>query len=433
MKMAAYCRVSTGKAEQLDSLEHQEEFFREYARRSGHQLVEVYADRGISGVSLKRRDAFARLLRDAEEGRFQMVAVKDVSRFARNTVDFLQSIRRLKGLGVNTLFLTANMDSLGESEFVLTLFSALAQEESANLSKRVKFGKKLNAQKGRVPSRVFGYDRLDIFRLSVNPHEAEVVREIYRLYIEDGCGCRKICQILNGRGERTKLDCAWSPRGVRRVLENSIYCGDYVNNKYETQDYLTGKRASVPAGQRCHHSRPEWAIVSGETFQKAQALLAARRVRSGADMPPVRWNGKHAFSALIRCAHCGKSFCRKRYVYRNTRVYWKCAVNDQRTAAACENTVKLDEPELFEVLRNWIGGQVPDQDAFVKRVLAEAKRRRPRGRKEPGREEGERSEVRRLLSLETASNADLRRLIQGIQVRGDGLVEIQIRDLSLPL
>ena len=176
MRIAAYCRVSTDKDEQLDSLNHQKEFFVEYAKRSGHELVRLYADEGISGTSLKKREEFKRLLRDAELGLFDMVVVKDISRFARNTVDALQSIRKLKSMGICTLFLTANMDSMGDSEFILTLFSAMAQEESSNLSKRVKWGKRINAEKGRVPQRIFGYDRIDNFTLEINPGEAEIVR-----------------------------------------------------------------------------------------------------------------------------------------------------------------------------------------------------------------------------------------------------------------
>ena len=158
MRIAAYCRVSTEKDEQLDSLENQKQFFSEYAEKNGHSLIRLYADEGISGTSLKKRSEFLRLMKDARLGLFEAVVVKDISRFARNTVDFLQSIRELKALGINTMFITANMESLGESEFVLTIFGAMAQEESANLSKRVKFGKKINAQKGRVPQRILGYD-----------------------------------------------------------------------------------------------------------------------------------------------------------------------------------------------------------------------------------------------------------------------------------
>lgn len=132
MNIAAYCRVSTDKSDQLNSLEAQKKFFAEFTERNGHNLVRLYADEGISGTKIKNRKEFQKLMRDAKQGLFDMVVVKDISRFARNTVDFLQSIRALKALGIETTFLTANMTVLGNSEFVLTIFGALAQEESAN-------------------------------------------------------------------------------------------------------------------------------------------------------------------------------------------------------------------------------------------------------------------------------------------------------------
>ena len=379
MKIAAYCRVSTDKDEQLDSLEHQKEFFEEYAAKNGHELIRLYADEGISGTSLKKRDEFMRLMRDAKLGLFTMVVVKDVSRLARNTVDFLQSIRTLKGLGVNTLFLTANMDSLGESEFVLTMFGAMAQEESANLSKRVKFGKKINAKKGRVPQRIFGYDRIDNFTLSINHKEAKVVREIFRLYLEEGLGCRTISMNLNELGYRTKFDCDWNPRAVRRVLTNSIYCGHYVNNKYEIKDYLTGKQVHIPEDQHFHHDRPEWAIISPETFRKAQKQLDERRTQYDCGEPfmMARHSSKHLFSTLIKCKHCGRSFCQKHYTYTNTRIYWKCTTNDQYTAEKCDNTVKLEENELLAEIQRYFSSLIQDRDAFVKGILAEIEKQCP--------------------------------------------------------
>ena len=155
MNIAAYCRVSTEKEDQLNSLEAQKSFFKEYTERSGDKLVRLYADEGLSGTKIKNRKQFLKMMTDAENGLFDRLVVKDISRFARNTVDLLQNIRRLKSLGIETQFLTANMTSMGNSEFVLTVFGALAQEESANTSKRVKFGKKINAEKGRVPNIVF--------------------------------------------------------------------------------------------------------------------------------------------------------------------------------------------------------------------------------------------------------------------------------------
>lgn len=373
MRIAAYCRVSTEKEEQLDSLEHQKEFFEEYAVKNGHELVRLYADEGISGTSLKKRDEFMRLLYDAKLGLFDMVVVKDVSRLARNTVDFLQSIRTLKGFGINTLFLTSNMDSLGESEFVLTLFGAMAQEESANLSKRVKFGKKITAKKGRVPQRIFGYDRIDNFTLSVNEKEAQTVREIYRLYLEEGLGCRKISMKLNELGLKTKFNCEWNPRGVRRVLENPIYSGHYINHKYEIEDYLSGKQVQIPKDQHFHHDRPEWAIISPETFAKTQKQLEARRRKynSGEPFMQARYSNKHIFSTLIKCEHCGRSFTRKVHKYANTYFYWVCPTNYQYTAEKCGNKTALREDILLAEIKEYLASLIQDRDDFINKIIEE--------------------------------------------------------------
>ena len=371
MKIAAYCRVSTEKEEQLDSLNHQKEFFLTYAQRNGHELYRLYADEGISGTSVKRREAFQQLMRDAEAGAFQMVVVKDISRFARNTVDALQSIRTLKALGIRTLFLTANMDSMGDSEFVLTLFSAMAQEESNTLSKRVKWGKRINAEKGRVPRGLFGYDRIDNFTLEINPMEADVVRKIFSLYTRQGLGSRCISQILNQNGDKTKFGGNWDARGVRRVLMNPIYCGTLVNHKYEVQDFLTGKQIALPEEDHFCHNRPEWAIVTTDTFQKAQQIRLERRIPDTLPGKMERYSGKHLFSTLIRCDHCGRSFCRKTYTYTNTRVYWHCVTNDQQGIQGCENRVNLDEAELMEALSRFILSQIGDPEEFASRVLAQ--------------------------------------------------------------
>lgn len=317
MRLAAYCRVSTDKEEQLHSLEMQKQFFSDFAGQNGHTLVELYADEGISGTSLRRRAEFNRLMEDAKLGRFDLVAVKDVSRMARNTVDFLQSIRTLKSMGVNTIFVTSHMSTLGDSEFTLTIFGALAQEESASLSKRVKFGKLINAQKGRVPRVIFGYDRVDNFTLAINPGEAETVRRIYDAYILEGKGCQKIAMALNAAGTKTKFGNDWDTTGIRRVLSNPIYCGELVNRKYEVADYLSGRQVKLPAEKNLHHDRPELAILSRDTWDRAQEILAARRKQydSGEPFRGARFSSRHAFSTLIRCGCCGSSFARKTYTY----------------------------------------------------------------------------------------------------------------------
>lgn len=371
MKIAAYCRVSTDKDEQIDSLIHQKEFFVEYAKRNGHELFRLYADEGITGTSLKKREEFKRLLLDAELGLFDMVVVKDISRFARNTVDALQSVRKLKSMGINTLFLTANMDSMGDSEFVLTLFSAMAQEESNNLSKRVKWGKKINAEKGRVPQRVFGYDRIDKFTLEINPEEARIVRKIFALYNDQGLGCRTISMTLNRDNDKTKYGNDWNARGVRRVLVNPLYCGILVNHKYEIEDFLTGKQVNIPKEDHFYHERPSWAIVTPEIFQKAQVIMESRQIKYGSGEPfkEARYSSKHIFSTLIKCEHCGRSFTRKTYTYVNTRVYWRCVTNDQYTAEKCDNRVILDEPKLLKEIREYFASLIVDKEHFVDSIF----------------------------------------------------------------
>ena len=381
MKIAAYCRVSTEKEEQLDSLAHQKEFFLEYARKNGHELFRLYADEGISGTSLKKRSEFQRLMNDAQKGLFELVVVKDISRVARNTVDFLQSIRKLKAMGVNKIFITANMTSLGDSEFILTIFGAMAQEESSSLSKRVKWGKKINAKKGRVPQRIYGYDRIDNYTLQINQEEAGVVKRIFDLYLKGGLGCRGISLALNADGAKTKFGCEWNPRGVRRILQNPIYCGHYVNNKYEIEDYLTGRQVRLPEREHFHHDRPEWAIISEEDFRRAQLQMEERRKRyqtHEGSFAGTRYSARHVFSTLIRCEHCGRAFTRKTYTYVKTRVYWLCSTNSQFTAKQCGNLVKLEEEELLAHIRDYFASLIQEKDAFVRQVLAEVKKRRSR-------------------------------------------------------
>lgn len=314
MNIAAYCRVSTDTADQLNSLDAQKRFFEEYTTKTRDNLVRIYADEGISGVKIKNRTEFQRLMRDAKHGLFDMVVVKDISRFARNTVDLLNSTRQLKALGIETQFLTANMTSMGNSEFVLTIFGALAQEESANTSKRVKFGKKMNAEKGRVPNIVYGYDKTkgDYFNLTVNEFEAKIVRRIFDLYLNGGYGANKIAQILNSEGIKTKRDCKWSQNAISRILTNELYTGKIINGKQEVEDFLTGVRKERDESEWFIMDKPELRIIEDETFVKAAKLLEQRN--NSFNINHERQSNKHLYSTLIKCACCGYSFRRVHYL-----------------------------------------------------------------------------------------------------------------------
>jgi DNA invertase Pin-like site-specific DNA recombinase/uncharacterized protein YecA (UPF0149 family) len=374
MNIAAYCRVSTDKEDQLNSLEAQKEFFAEYTKRTGDTLVRLYADEGISGTKIKNRKEFLRMMADAERRLFDKLVVKDISRFARNTVDLLQNVRKLKALGIETQFLTANMTSMGDSEFVLTLFGALAQEESANTSKRVKFGKKLNAEKGRVPNLVYGYDKIigDYFHLTVNEEEAAVIRRIYHWYTQEGYGAAKIAIMLNEQGRKTKRNCRWSQKSVGHILQNELYTGKIINGKQEVADFLTGRRTEKDATDWIVVDKPELRIVDDETFQLAQEVLRSRH--NAFKMTHERQSNKHLFSTLIKCKECGWSFRRTVRAYKNTYVRWVCSGHNGRGADSCPNAVTVDEEELTEVLQEYFAELLQTKHSVISHVVDQFQR-----------------------------------------------------------
>ena len=374
MNIAAYCRVSTDKSDQLNSLEAQKEFFSEYTKRTGDTLVRLYADEGISGTKIKNRKEFLRMMSDAEHGLFDMVVVKDISRFARNTVDLLQNVRKLKSLGIETQFLTANMTSMGNSEFVLTIFGALAQEESANTSKRVKFGKKMNAEKGRVPNIVYGYDKTigDYFNLAINKEESKVVKQIYKWYTEEGYGAAKIANMLNEKGYKTKRNCKWSQNATCRILTNEIYTGKIINGKQEVSDFLTGQRRDKDETEWMVVERPELRIIEDETFEKAQEILRGRH--DAFNLSHERQSNKHLFSTLIKCKECGWSFRRTVRTYKNTYVRWVCSGRNGRGVDSCPNKTVVDEEELIEVLQEYFTNVLKQKKKVIAHVVNEFQR-----------------------------------------------------------
>lgn len=374
MNIAAYCRVSTDKSDQLNSLETQKEFFLEYTKRTGDNLIKLYADEGISGTKIKNRKEFQRMLADAEKGLFGMVVVKDISRFARNTVDLLQSVRRLKSLGIETQFLTANMTSMGNSEFVLTIFGALAQEESANTSKRIKFGKKMNAEKGRVPNIVFGYDKTigDYFNLSINENEAMAIRQIFQWYTEEGYGGSKIANMLNERGIKTKRGNNWSQNSVCRILTNEIYTGKIINGKEEIADFLTGQRKEKDESEWLVTLRPELRIIEDEVFDKAQDILKGRH--DSFKITHERQSNKYLFSTLIKCKECGWSFRRTVRQYKNTYVRWVCSGHNGKGADSCPNAVTVDEEELIQALQEYFQEILGKKKKVINYVIKEFQR-----------------------------------------------------------
>lgn len=277
MRAVAYCRVSTEKAAQLDSYAAQKEFFILYCGHHGYDLVCIYGDEGKSGTRLTSRPQLQTLLADAKAHRFDLVLVKDVSRLARNVVDLLVAIRTLKELNIPVFFVNADLSSSTGSEFILTILGAIAQEESANLSRRIKFGKQLSAQKGRVPNRVFGYTRYGLYDLEPHPTQANIVRKIFYAYVEQGDTMAKIAERLNRKGIRTIREKAFTVKAVSRILHNPLYTGRIICGKSEVSDYLTGKRSIPPAEQQYITCRPELRLISDDLFARAQKKAQRQR------------------------------------------------------------------------------------------------------------------------------------------------------------
>ena len=402
MKIAAYCRVSTEKEAQIDSLEKQIEFFNEFTRKNGYELYKLYADEGISGKQIKHRKQFQQMMLDAKAKKFDKVVVKDVSRFARNTVDLLQSVRELKSYNVQVDFLNNGEVMEGGSEFILTILGAMAQQESANMSKRVKFGKDITAQKGRVPNIVFGYDKIpnERYILKINEEEAKIVKEIFESYVYKGWGTTKIAWDLNDRGIRTKRDKAkWVQNGIVRMLKNPIYTGRVTNKKSEVTDFITGTRKDIPEDEWIVVERPEMRIISDELFNKAQEILAQRS--NEFKLNNKREKTEYVFSTLIYCKHCGYSFRRMRRKYSETGkeyVRWVCSGRNSMGVNHCHNTTVIDEEELLNAIKVYLKSIIKNKKNFMKSVEKEFEKITKL------RENNERSEESLLQEIEKVTN-----------------------------
>lgn len=376
MRVACYCRVSTEKEEQLESLSKQMEFFEDFSKKEGHDLVKVYADEGIKGTQLKNREQFKLMIRDAEKKMFDTIYVKDVSRFARNTEDFLHNIRKIKSYGLEVFFITHNLGVREGSEMYLTMLAMMAQEESANLSKKVKFGKDITASKGRVPNFVYGYDKVDNYTLIPNHKEEVIVKKIFDLFINEGYGTGRIAGWLNNEGYLTKKNKKgnWHQMVVCQILRNEIYIGKIINKKTEIIDFLTGKRKKIPRENWIIVERPGLRIIDDDVFIKAQELLENKR--DAFNLMNKRESTKYPLSNLIKCSECGYSFRRLQRQYKEDgKVYkrWVDSLRNAKGTDACCNKIIADEDELMEAIKFFLQGIVKNKSKAIRHVSNEIK------------------------------------------------------------
>ena len=346
-RVAAYARVSTSSEEQLTSYEAQVKHYTEYIKSKetsdNWQFVDVYTDKGITGVSTKKREGFNRMIQDALAGRIDLIITKSVSRFARNTVDTLTAIRKLKEHGVEVYFEEQNIYTLdGKGEVLLTIMSSIAQEESRNISENVTWGMRKRFADGKVTmpyGQFMGYRRGKDGTPEVVEAEADVVRTIFRRFLE-GATPAMISRELNLAGvpcpsrksllseneaeiaKARKKTSRWGTSTVENILTNEKYKGDAILQKTYCTDYLLKtfvvNDGSVVPKYYAQNSHP--AIVSPEVFDLAQQELAWRRSLNG------QYSGKSCFASRVVCGDCGAFYGSK--VWHSTdeyrRTIWRC-------------------------------------------------------------------------------------------------------------
>lgn len=327
MKVAAYCRVSTDKDDQANSFESQKKYFKEYIERNPEwELYEIFADEGLSGTSTKKRKDFNRMIELAKLGSFDFIITKEVSRFARNTVDTLQYTRELKKIGIGVLFLNDNINTLDpDAELRLTIMSSIAQEESRKTSERVKWGQRRRMEQGVVFGRdMLGYD-VRGGKLYINEEGAEIVRLIFHKFLDEGKGTHIIARELKEAGikpmRRVK---EWQNTVILRILRNEKYCGDLIQKKTFTPDYLTHEKKYNRGEEdfiilRDHHE----AIISRELFERTRQELARR---SPTPEQRAKHSNRYALSGKITCGCCGSRFVARSKARKDGTRYraWKC-------------------------------------------------------------------------------------------------------------
>lgn len=377
--VVAYCRVSTNKESQFDSFEAQKQFFVDYAERNNLNLIQTYSDKGITGTSTKKRAGFNQMMEDSKKGIFKCVLVKDISRLSRNIVDLVNCIRELTDHDINVKFITTDMNTIEGNELMLIINGAVSQEESRNMSKRIRFGKRVNASKGTVPNSCYGYIKTegDKYNLMINEKEAKVVKEIFNLYVNGGNGTHKIAKILNERGIKSARGVPWSTTAVSRTLKNKIYAGYVINGKTEVKSFISKKRKKNDESKWIEVENPSLRIIPLELWEKAQNINKSNNIGLEKTIHKKRSN-KHLFSTLITCECCGYSFRRiqnKRKDY--TRTYWGCSGRNRYGAEYCKNKTIIMEDELIENIDNYFQSLIKDRKKFVESIMNQYQKRQP--------------------------------------------------------
>ena len=388
LRVAAYCRVSTDSDEQATSYEAQVEHYTEYIQKNPEwEFAGIFADDGITGTNTKKRTEFNRMIDACMAGEIDMIITKSISRFARNTLDCLKYIRQLKEKNIPVYFEKESINTMdAKGEVLITIMASLAQQESQSLSQNVKLGLQFRYQNGQVQvnhNRFLGYTKDAEGHLVIDPAQAEVVKRIYREYLE-GYSMDKIAAgleqdgILTGAG-KTK----WHTSTINKILRNEKYIGDALLQKTYTTDFLNKTRVKnngiVP---QYYVENDHEAIIPRDIFMRVQEELVRRRVvKTSANGKKRTYSCNHCFSQLIVCGECGEMFRRIHWNNRGCKsIVWRCLSRLEPTGQECHART-VNETVLENVVVQAINTLLGDKSTYqaqlqqnIAKVIREAQK-----------------------------------------------------------
>ena len=372
LRVAAYCRVSTDSDEQATSYEAQVEHYTAFIKQNSEwEFAGIFADDGISGTNTKKREEFNRMIGECMAGNIDLIVTKSISRFARNTLDRLKYIRELKEKNIPVFFEKENINTMdSKGEVLLTIMASLAQQESQSLSQNVKLGLQYRYQNGEVQvnhNRFLGYTKDEDGHLIIEPVEAEVVKRIYREYLE-GASLLQICRSLKADSILTAANKPhWRPETVKKILQNEKYIGDALLQKTYTVDFLTKKRVKnngiVPQYYVENSHEP---IIPRELFMQVQEEMVRRaNLRGGKDGKKRVYSSKYALSSIVYCGQCGDIY---RRVHWNNRGYksivWRCVSRLEEKGSEC-TAPTINEETLQTAVVKAINELLANKEPFL--------------------------------------------------------------------
>lgn len=368
LRVAAYCRVSTKQEEQLNSYETQYKAYTEKIHSEpGWTMAGIFADKGITGTSVKKRDEFNKLIQKCKKGKVDMIITKSIARFARNTLDCLKYTRMLKDLGVDVFFEEQGIHSTQPgAEFYITIYGSIAQSESENISANVRWGKAQSAKDGNVPfhyKNFLGYRKGADGKPEIDPDQAVTVKRIYERFLA-GDSLATIAEDLNTDGIPTPSgEGKWHRGRIASILTNEKYKGDAILNKTYVVDCLS-KKVKINNGERpkyyVENSHP--AIIDSVTFGRVQEEMARRNGKpkvkqKGTKTEQGKYSSKYALTDLLVCGECGTPYRRCTWTAKGQKkIVWRCISRLDFGKKYCHTSPSIEESVLQNAIMNAIMG-----------------------------------------------------------------------------